>query len=290
MITRQTRIIYVSLTLPLFLYMVTIGLAKQLEDIEAQRHYEKAKRYSLISNKENDILAEKEFKLAIRMRKNRYPEAWREYCRFLADKLRFAEAVKAMKYYVIQTPSGVDEGDKNIMRELVEASDLQKRLTRRTRHDLKDQIKYVHLIATYKKDNLKTAINYAQKIVDSRPKSVEAIVLLARYLNLTTPPQRTESRELLNRASKLSPNNPDIFSELGYTYYNTECDLAVTQFRHALRLSNNQHGEAWHGLARSLKCLGKWEEAIQAFKMYLAVGNPPITYRLEIEREINAMK
>lgn len=263
-----------------FVYLRT---PQSKRDQQARRHLERADELE----SRDDPHTEQEYRLAIRTRERRYPEALQKLSWYLQHNLRFSEAAAALKDYIQQTPREDHSDDIRDVGELRHAASLQKRVDSSAEPKLDDLLEYVRLVNGYATSG--DAVPYAERAVKLYPSSGKAYVSLARLL-------RTEEKDrqfaLLQKAAELDPQSAETHSALGWYYFSPGRNLekAVQEFRKALDLSGGQYADAWQGLGHVLTVQGQKKEAIEAFRSYLRTRKSPTQLDKEVERLIEQLE
>ena len=255
-------------TLALTFTVLYVGPAfGQLPDFEQpQQIFENARSLDTLG----DPRAEEECRRAIAARNGVYPEAWRWLSRYLARRVRFAEAEQALRTALKQTKEKVWEGDREELKVFKRGAELKARSDAGDNLSADESIELVNLIDQYGKT--KAALPYAEKAVAEYPNSAKALTTLAALLTGDVQ-QRQRAIVLLNQAVSLEPANPDVYLSRGSGYYWRLGDgiQAELDFRRAMELSKRPNivASAWYGLGDALAKQGRLQEAISAYQKFL---------------------
>jgi tetratricopeptide (TPR) repeat protein len=104
-------------------------------------------------------------------------------------------------------------------------------------------------------------LNYTQALYIN-PISQESYLALSNIFFSDIPKYQTEAIELLKQATKLFPNNPDFWNNLGYLYTTTgNNNLAIEIYRKAFEL-NPESEQIKHNLETALKKIGKTDDDV----------------------------
>lgn len=250
---------------------------------EAKRHLERAMELEST----DDSRAEREYRLAIKARAGRYPEAQRKLSAFLTTQLRFEEATEVLKEYISQAFREDHSSDLELLSELERAETLQKRINGQKKPSLDDLLEFAVLVMKHARPE--DGRPYAERALKLYPDSSKSNLLLARLLR---PEESTQQLNLIRRAIELDPSDPEAHSQLGWFYFlpgrNTKG--AIGEFRKALDLSNGQYADAWQGLGHVLVLVGSRKEAIEAYRNYLRTRKTPSPYDDVIKRKIEMLE
>lgn len=261
----------------------TSGVAQAPREGRAKRHFDRARDLDSL----NDAKAEQEYKAAIKARGGHYPEASLQLSFYLGRKGRFSEAAELLQNYIYETPKSNHHADAEEIAELRRTAELQERIQKSEKPDLKDLLDFASLVVRYQR--VKDGVPSAERAVDLYPDSSEAHVVLARLLIGSGQEQRRY--ELLRRAIELDPKSARAHHQLGWYHIETlRSKEAVDEFRNALELSNAQLSDAWQGLGWALSGLGQNKEAINAFRNYLHSGDVPEQYRIKVKQQIEKLE
>lgn len=247
----------------------------------ATKHLERARSLEL----ENNPKAEDEYRLAIRARAGRYPEALRELSFYLERRMRFSESAAALEKYISQTPLQQRDDDIQELSELREAATLKLRIDRLKKPPLQDLVEYSRLVSRYADNQFLDALPYAESAVRLYPDCVDAYLALVRAL--IGPGQEERRCKMLQRAVALGATSPSHYFDLG------NCELvighmqaAAAAFQKTLDISNAEFTDAYEGLGLALAQLGRRTEAIAALRRYLELAKIPEQERPQLEQRI----
>lgn len=97
----------------------------------------------------------------------------------------------------------------------------------------------------------------------------------ARGLDLLSRARLSEARESFMESIRINPNNPDSYTNIGYTYFDEgNFKDAVSMFEDTLRRYPG-HPPALYGLALSTEKLGDTKRAVQLWRQYLSTDADP---------------
>lgn len=259
------------------------GVAQDQKDSRAKKHFDQARELDSL----NDGRAEQEYRAAIKARGGSYPEAALQLSFYLQRKGRFSEAAELLQNYINETPKSDHHPDLEEVAELRKAAQLQERIQKPGKPDVKDLLDLASLVARYQR--IKDGLPYAERALNLYPDSSAAHIVVARLLVGSGQEQRRY--ELLRNAIELDPGSARAHHQLGWYYIEVvRSKEAADEFRKALELSDSQLGDAWQGLGWALSGLGQNKEAIDAFRNYLHSGDAPEQYRIKVEQQIEKLE
>lgn len=96
-----------------------------------------------------------------------------------------------------------------------------------------------------------------------------------RGLELLATAQLPEARENFMESMRINPNNPDSYTNIGYTYFDEgRYKDAISMFEDTLRRFPS-HSPALYGLALSAEKIGSTQRAVQLWRQYLDISTDP---------------
>lgn len=250
----------------------------------AKEHLQQARAYEVW----NDPRAESEYNKAIAAQKGVYPTAWKELSFFLARRLRFGEAAKALRTAMKQSPGSRHAENLKRLHALERGAELKSRSEKNEVLLVDELLDLVNLVDRFGvKDD---AVPYGEKVASLYPGSSKALIALADLIRST---QRDRAQELFNRAVQLEPQSWEVYSKRGWFYrwnLGTFAD-AERDFRKAIKLSGGRDSRAWQGLGDVLALQGHRKDAIEAYKTYLRVRKDAASYYdSEIKKQIKELE
>lgn len=103
----------------------------------------------------------------------------------------------------------------------------------------------------------------------------ETDTAFARGLDLLAQARLPEARESFMESLRNNPNNPDAYTNIGYTYFDEgRLKEAISMFEDTLRRYPT-HSPALYGLALSAEKTGDTQRAVQLWRQYLNVSTDP---------------
>lgn len=269
----------------LVLHLATLGSFAQQpssRDQEAREHLRRAKSLSSYG----DPRAEEEYRVAIKLGGNRYPQAYLELSRFIARRSsRFLEAADLLEAYIKETMWKNHTEEMKNLNNLREAATLQNKAQLFEPLELEEFLRLATLTRAY--GRAEDAVAVLEKSVELYPTSSKALLRLASTLKIT---DKDRILALLYRAIQVDSDNAETHTEAGWLFFTLvrRIDEAIEQFYKAIHLSSGNNVDAWRGLAYTLPYRGKRKEAIEAFENYRRLRKAPSVgdedLRLRIER------
>jgi tetratricopeptide (TPR) repeat protein len=244
----------------------------------SREHFERARSFESAG----DNRAEPEYRMAISVRRGVYPEAWGSLSYYLAKRLRFREAADSWRKYLNQRSGKSTAGDLQILSSLERAAELKVRTDTRQTVTADELIDLVHLIDRFGQRS--EAISYAEQGLNLHPESVKLLLALADLIKFE---QKERALELLNRAVAFQSQDASVYTGRGWYYVWVTGNLAAAEadFNRAIELSKGLNASAWQGLGDTLARIGRRNEAVDAYRKYLAVRPQSAAHHDEIIRE-----
>ena len=196
----------------------------------AKHHLERARAYDATG----DPRAEAEYELAISFRGGIYPSAWEDLSDYLAHKLRFTEAAKALRTAMRQSPRSRHAENRKRLNALDRAANLKSRSEKNEVLLVDELLELINLVDRFgvKGD----AVSYGEKVASLYPGSSKALIAFA---DLIRSDQKDRALELYNRAVQLEPESWEVYSKRGwFQRWNLGAfGEAERDFRKAIKLS-----------------------------------------------------
>lgn len=230
----------------------------------SKEHFERARSF----DSAGDSRAEQEYRQAISVRKGVYAEAWESLSYYLAKRLRFREAADSWRKYLKQRPGKSTPGDLKRLSSLERAAELRVRTDTRQSVTADEALDLIHLIDRFGQRN--DAITYAEQGLKLHPESVRLLTTLADLIKFE---QKERALELLNRAVVFQSQDASVYTGRGWYHFWVSGNLteAEADFNRAIELSKGLNASAWQGLGDTLARTGRRNEAVEAYRKYLAV-------------------
>lgn len=253
-------VIYVSFSLVVNAYSQDKKMAK--------KHYESGQVFAA----DNNPMAEKEFRLAIKLAGGYFPRAYEELAEYFYYNMEFKKAVEAYEKYIEQSKD-ISEVDYDILHDLQTAAKLQIKLKDNSNPSVEDLIQYSQLIKIYGGYKENQALIYAERAVNLYPESSKAHTCLGI---LTKDVEK--SMELFLIAIELDPTDPSPHYEVGYRYHLIKRDYenAIKHYNLAIELSKeHSYYDVWDKLGDVWVKLRKYDKAKEAYENFLRLADSP---------------
>lgn len=268
--------------------------SKQDENLDAEGHLKKARSFMGAMDPREEI----ECRKAIDKRNGVYPDAWNQLSWFLARKLRFSEAQKAVEKYIEQaehlpheitkinpidrtatTHFDTKEWKKHEIERMEtygKAVEIQSEINSTEKPREESLLEYIKIVSGHGERREMNALPVARKAVELYPRSSRCHAALARILNMCGEGLKGEAVKTAHRAVDLDTRSAEAHFVLGQVYSWWICEdqqlfskrwaKAAEELEIALELSGGKLTEAWGWLAEAYSFIGFKEKELEALK------------------------